>query len=123
LDVYDIPIAPATLTSKIVASHAVGRGEDDLEISVDQVLIEDVTGTMACLQFERLGLDRVQTPLAVSYVDHNVLQIDERNPDDHVYLRTFAERYGMLLPAGQRDLALHPPRALRVPGRRARGRR
>jgi aconitate hydratase len=95
-DVYDIPIAPATLTSKIVASHAVGRGGDDLEISVDQVLIEDVTGTMACLQFERLGLDRVQTPLAVSYVDHNVLQIDERNADDHVYLRTFAERYGML---------------------------
>jgi aconitate hydratase len=84
------------LTSKIVASHAVGRGGDDLEISVDQVLIEDVTGTMACLQFERLGLDRIQTPLAVSYVDHNVLQIDERNPDDHVYLRTFAERYGML---------------------------
>jgi aconitate hydratase len=95
-DVYDIRIPLATLTSKIVGSHAVGRGDDGVDVAVDQVLIEDVTGTMACLQFERLGIDRVRTPLAVSYVDHNVLQIDERNSDDHVYLRTFAERYGML---------------------------
>ncbi|MDX6512050.1 MAG: aconitate hydratase, partial [Gaiellaceae bacterium] len=73
-----------------------GRGDDGIDVSVDQVLLEDVTGTMACLQFERLGIDRVRTPIAVSYIDHNVLQIDERNSDDHVYLRTFAERYGML---------------------------
>jgi aconitate hydratase len=86
----------ASLTEKIVEAHAAGRGEGDLELSVDQVLLEDATGTMACLQFERLGRDRVQVPLAVSYVDHNVLQFDERNANDHVYLRSFAARYGLL---------------------------
>ena len=84
------------MTTKIAESHAAGRSDDGIDISVDQVLIEDVTGTMACFQFEQLGAARIRTPLAVSYVDHNVLQIDERNSDDHVYLRTFAARYGML---------------------------
>ena len=88
--------APRTLTGKIVNEHLVGSTSEEIELRVDQILLEDATGTMACLQFERLGLDRVRVPLAVSYVDHNVLQFDERNPDDHVYLRSFAERYGML---------------------------
>src|SRR6266540_1260004 len=56
---------------------------------------EDATGTMACLQFERLGLERVAVP-TVSYVDHNVLQFDNKNPEDHAYLRSFAARYGLL---------------------------
>ena len=51
---------------------------------------------MACLQFEQLGLDRVAVPLALSYVDHNVLQFDDKNAQDHAYLRTFAARYGLL---------------------------
>ena len=84
-----------SLTEKIVDAHLAGRGDGDVELGVDQVLLEDATGTMACLQFERLGCDRVKTPLAVSYVDHNVLQFDERNPNDHLYLHSFAERYGM----------------------------
>src|SRR5918999_5848957 len=50
---------------------------------------------MACLQFERLGLDRVRVP-SVSYVDHNVLQFDNKNPEDHAYLRSWAARYGAL---------------------------
>ena len=84
-----------TLTEKIVEAHLAGRGEGDVELRVDQVLLEDATGTMACLQFERLGCERVLTPVAVSYVDHNVVQFDERNANDHLYLRSFAERYGM----------------------------
>jgi aconitate hydratase len=68
---------------------------DELVLHPDQILLEDATGTMACLQFERLGCERVTVALAVSYVDHNVLQFDQRNPDDHVYLRTFAARYGV----------------------------
>jgi predicted aconitate hydratase len=84
-----------SLTEKIVDAHLAGRGDGDVELEVDQVLLEDATGTMACLQFERLGCDRVKTPLAVSYVDHNVLQFDERNPNDHLYLQSFADRYGM----------------------------
>ncbi len=51
---------------------------------------------MACLQFERFGIDRVQVPLAVSYVDHNVVQFDSKNPEDHAYLSSFAARYGLL---------------------------
>jgi len=86
---------PSTLTAKIIAAHAAGATEEELAVSVDQILIEDATGTMACLQFERLGLDRVAVPLAVSYVDHNVLQLDDRNPGDHAYLRSFAARYGL----------------------------
>lgn len=86
---------PATLTAKLVAEHLAGETEDELELRVDQILLEDATGTMACLQFERLGLERVQVP-TVSYVDHNVLQLDGKNPDDHAYLRSWAARYGAL---------------------------
>jgi aconitate hydratase len=88
--------APRTLTEKIISEHLAGGTDDELELRVDQILLEDATGTMACLQFERLGLDRVDVPLAVSYVDHNVLQVDNKNPEDHAYLRSFAARYGLL---------------------------
>jgi aconitate hydratase len=84
-----------TLTEKIVDEHVVGRTEDEIELRVDQILLEDATGTMACLQFERLGIDRVAVP-TVSYVDHNVLQVDNKNPEDHAYLRSWAARYGAL---------------------------
>jgi aconitate hydratase len=88
--------APRTLTEKIISEHLAGGTDEELELRVDQILLEDATGTMACLQFERLGLDRVEVPLAVSYVDHNVLQVDNKNPEDHAYLRSFAARYGLL---------------------------
>jgi len=87
---------PSTLTEKIIAAHAAGEREDEIALSVDQILLEDATGTMACLQFEQLGLERVEVPLAVSYVDHNILQFDNKNPEDHAYLRSFAARYGLL---------------------------
>jgi aconitate hydratase len=86
---------PRTLTRQIIDDHLVGESEEELELRVDQILLEDATGTMACLQFEQLGLDRVQVP-TVSYVDHNVIQFDDRNPDDHQYLRSFAARYGQI---------------------------
>jgi aconitate hydratase len=86
---------PRTLTAKIIHHHLAGESGEEIELRVDQILLEDATGTMACLQFERLGLDRVAVP-TVSYVDHNVLQFDNRNPDDHAYLRSWAARYGAL---------------------------
>jgi aconitate hydratase len=86
---------PETLTRKIISDHLVGESEQEIELRVDQILLEDATGTMACLQFERLGVDRVQVP-TVSYVDHNVLQFDNKNPEDHAYLRSWAARYGAL---------------------------
>ncbi|GAA4765923.1 aconitate hydratase [Citricoccus nitrophenolicus] len=95
---------PENLTTKILRTH-VDSGEvfpgRDLTISVDQVLLEDATGTMAAMQFEMLGVDSVAVPLAVTYVDHNVLQIDDKNMQDHQYLRTFSARYGLhYSPAG-----------------------
>jgi aconitate hydratase len=85
-----------TLTQKIIEDHLVGRaGKEEIELRVDQILLEDATGTMACLQFEQLGLDRVAVP-TVSYVDHNVLQFDNKNPEDHAYLRSWAARFGAL---------------------------
>ncbi len=84
-----------TLTEKIIAEHLAGENDQEIELRVDQILLEDATGTMACLQFEALGLDRVAVP-TVSYVDHNVLQFDNKNPEDHAYLRSWAARYGAL---------------------------
>jgi aconitate hydratase len=86
---------PRTLTQKILSEHLTGSTEEEIELRVDQILLEDATGTMACLQFERLGLERIAVP-TVSYVDHNVLQFDNKNPEDHAYLRSFAARYGLL---------------------------
>jgi aconitate hydratase len=89
---------PANLTQKLLRSHLV-EGElipgQDIRIDVDQILVEDATGTMAGMQFEMLGVDDVAVPLAVLYVDHNVLQIDDKNMQDHRYLRSFCERYGL----------------------------
>src|SRR3954454_6378418 len=89
---------PANLTQKLLRSHLID-GElvpgQDIRIDVDQVLVEDATGTMAGMQFEMLGVEDVAVPLAVMYVDHNVLQIDDKNMQDHRYLRSFCDRYGL----------------------------
>src|SRR3954447_5682906 len=89
---------PANLTQKLLCSHLID-GElvpgQDIRIDVDQVLVEDATGTMAGMQFEMLGVEDVAVPLAVMYVDHNVLQIDDKNMQDHHYLRSFSERCGL----------------------------
>jgi predicted aconitate hydratase len=86
---------PRSLTEKIIDEHLAGSTDEEIELHIDQILLEDATGTMACLQFERLGIDRVAVP-TVSYVDHNVLQFDNKNPEDHAYLRSWAARYGAL---------------------------
>lgn len=93
-----------TLTYKILRRHLIA-GEltagTDITVRPDQILIEDATGTMAAMQFEELGIDTVQVPLAVMYVDHNVLQIDDKNMQDHRYLRTFCDKFGLRYsPAG-----------------------
>ncbi len=63
-------------------------------LRVDQVYTQDATGTMTWLQFEAIGVGRVKVPLAVSYIDHNMLQTDYMNPDDHKFLQTAAAKYG-----------------------------
>lgn len=87
-----------TLTEKIIAAHLEG-GEPvpgrEISIRIDQTLTQDATGTMAYLQFEQLGVDRVRTERSVSYVDHNTIQAGFENADDHRYLRSAAARYGI----------------------------
>jgi aconitate hydratase len=86
-----------TMTGKILERHLVsGRlapGEE-IAIAIDQTLLQDATGTMAFMEFEALGLDRVRVDLAVQYVDHNMLGFDHRNADDHLFLQGCAARYG-----------------------------
>ena len=86
-----------TVAQKILREHrAVTARADEafIPLEIDQVLTQDATGTMVYLQFEAIGLPRIQVPLAVSYVDHNILQVDSRNPDDHRFLQTAAAKYG-----------------------------
>ncbi|KIH78026.1 aconitase [Geoalkalibacter ferrihydriticus] len=86
------------LTRKLLETHLVsGRltpGEE-IGIKIDHTLLQDATGTMAMLEFESLGLERVEVELAAQYVDHNLLQSDFRNADDHKYLQTVCARYGI----------------------------
>ena len=87
-----------TVTEKIIAAHLVEgdmRPGEQIAITIDQTLTQDATGTMAYLEFEAIGLDRVKTELSVSYVDHNLIQSDFRNADDHRFLQSVAARYGI----------------------------
>jgi aconitate hydratase len=89
-----------TLTEKILEKHLVKgvlEKRTDIAIKIDQTLTQDATGTMAYLQFESMGVPRVQTELSVSYIDHNTLQEDYKNPDDHRYLQSIAAKYGIYL--------------------------
>ena len=91
-------VVALTLAYKIMKKHLVdGELEPGKEIGIkiDQTLTQDATGTMAYLQFEALGLDKVKTKLSVSYVDHNTLQSGFENADDHLYLQTVASKYGI----------------------------
>lgn len=86
-----------SLTHQLVGSHLVAgtlRVGEEVAIRVDQVLLTDTNGPLAWLEFEALGADRVVPPLVVTYVDHNVVQSDPRNADDHRYLATASRRYG-----------------------------
>ncbi len=86
------------LTRKILKSHLVeGQLQPGTEIAVkiDHTLLQDATGTMAMLEFEALGLDRVRVDLAAQYVDHNLLQTDFRNADDHRFLQSASAHYGV----------------------------
>jgi len=87
-----------TLAEKIIEQHLVSGkmvpGEE-IAIRIDQTLTQDATGTMAYLQFEALGIPRVKTKLSLSYVDHNTLQNGFENADDHRFLQTFSQKYGL----------------------------
>jgi aconitate hydratase len=87
------------IVQKILEEHIVeGKWEPGKEIAIkiDQTLTQDATGTMAYLQFEAMGANKVKTDLSVSYVDHNTVQIGFENADDHKYLQSVAAKYGII---------------------------
>ena len=87
-----------TMTEKILERHLTTgeyRPGSEIGIHIDQTLTQDATGTMACLQFEAMGLDRIRTDHSVSFIDHNTIQIGFENADDHRYLQTIAAKFGI----------------------------
>ena len=87
-----------TIAEKIIKAHLV-KGEmkkgSEIGIRIDQTLTQDATGTMAYLEFERMGLSRVKTEKSVAYIDHNTLQCGFENADDHRFIRSAAKKYGV----------------------------
>ena len=87
-----------SLTQKLIEAHLVsGSTEPGAEVAlrIDQTLTQDATGTMAYLEFESMGIDRVRTKRSVAYVDHNTLQSGFENADDHRYIQTVAAKHGI----------------------------
>ena len=87
-----------TIAEKIIAQHLVSgdmtRGSE-VALRIDQTLTQDATGTMAYLQFEAMGCERVKTELSVAYIDHNTLQAGFENADDHRYIQTVTKKHGI----------------------------
>ncbi len=87
-----------TITEKILRQHIVegkAAAGEVAALKIDHTLTQDATGTMAYLQFEAIGIGRVKTELSVSFVDHNTLQTDFKNSDDHLFLQSAAQKYGI----------------------------
>lgn len=87
-----------TVTEKLIQSHLVS-GEmhpgEEIQLRIDQTLTQDATGTMVMLELEAMGLMRARTEVSVQYVDHNLIQQDNKNPDDHLFLLSACQRFGL----------------------------
>lgn len=86
------------VTQKLIQSHLVHGNmmpNEEIGILIDQTLTQDATGTLVMLELEAMGLDRVKTEVSVQYVDHNIIQEDFKNPDDHLFLRSACQRFGV----------------------------
>jgi aconitate hydratase len=89
---------PYNLASKLIGSHLVDgvmKPGEEIGLRIDQTLTQDATGTLVMQELEALGLDRVRTELSAQYVDHNLLQTDEKNAQDHEFLLSACRRYGL----------------------------
>ena len=87
-----------TISQKIIKDHLLSgemKAGEEISIRIDQTLTQDSTGTMAYLQFEAIGLDKVKTKRSVSFVDHNTLQSGFENADDHAFLQSIANKHGI----------------------------
>jgi len=89
---------PRNVAQKLIESHLLSGKMvegDEIGLKIDQTLTQDATGTLVMLELEAMGLDQVKTELSAQYVDHNLLQTDNRNPDDHLFLRSACEKFGV----------------------------
>jgi aconitate hydratase len=89
---------PLNVAQKLITAHLVDgslRAGTPITLKIDQTLTQDATGTLVMLTLEALGLDRVSTEVSVQYVDHNLLQIDNLNADDHLFLESACRRFGI----------------------------
>ena len=87
-----------TIAQKIIKAHMISgdmKVGSEVALKIDQTLTQDATGTMAYLEFETMGLDRVKTERSVAYIDHNTLQSGFENADDHRYIQSVAEKHGI----------------------------
>lgn len=87
-----------TIAQKIIKSHLISGDMtpgSEIALRIDQTLTQDATGTMAYLEFESIGVERVKTELSVAYIDHNTLQSGFENADDHRYIQSVAKKYGI----------------------------
>ena len=87
-----------TIAQKIIRDHLVSGNMtpgSEIALRIDQTLTQDATGTMAYLEFETMGIERVRTELSVAYIDHNTLQCGFENADDHRYIQTVAKKHGI----------------------------
>ncbi len=86
------------VTQKLIQDHLLS-GEltpgEEIGLKIDQTLTQDATGTMVMLELEAMGLDYAKTEASAQYVDHNLIQEDSKNPDDHLFLESAAQRFGL----------------------------
>ena len=89
---------PMNVAQKLIESHLVSGSMtpgEEIGLRIDQSLTQDATGTMVMLELEAMGLEQVKTELSAQYVDHNLLQTDYKNADDHLFLRSACQRFGV----------------------------
>ena len=89
---------PLNVTQKLIQTHLLEgelRPGEEIGLRIDQTLTQDATGTMVMLEFEAMGIPRVRTELSAQYVDHNLLQVDFKNADDHLFLRSACRKFGL----------------------------
>src|SRR5260370_34780935 len=113
---------PMNVAQKLIQAHLLD-GEmvlgKEISLKIDQTLCQDATGTLVMLELEAMGLDRVRTELSAQYVDHNLIQEDYKNPDDHVFLHSACRRFGLWYsPAGNGVGHTRFPARFRQPGRK-----
>jgi aconitate hydratase len=93
-----------TVTEQLIETHLVnGRMEpgEEIALEIDQTLTQDATGTMVMLELEAMEVERIETDLSAQYIDHNLIQEDNKNPDDHLFLNSACEKWGVWYsPAG-----------------------